>query len=89
MCIPLCTHIHIFTLTRRHTDIYTHVSAERSPATVWPFGNSDRESTVSHFTLVPRRSTWCFKKHKSQIGCLSSFFLKKRLTKLVFLSQET
>lgn len=48
------THIHI-SHSHIHTQKYTHISAERSPATIWLFWDSEIDSAVSYSTN-PRKS---------------------------------
>ena len=87
-CVYSYVHIYIYSHSHIHTPKYTHVSAERSPATIWLFRDCEIDNTVSYSTNPRKSRVVLFKKCNSKIHCLSSF-LKKRLTKLFFQSRET
>lgn len=87
-CVYPYVHIYIYSHSHIHTPKYTHVSAERSPATIWLFRDREVDNAVSVSTNPRKSRVVLFKKCNSKIHCLSSF-LKKRLTKLFFQSRET
>ena len=69
MCISICTHIHIFTLTHTHT-LSIHMFSQKEVLPQFGFFGTVKLTTQYLTPPIPGNQEWCFKKCNSKIRFL-------------------